>query len=35
MKTAPCQACRRGLLAIAIMSLAMFVAVAAGSGAAA
>jgi hypothetical protein len=35
MKTAPCQACRRGLLAVAIMSLAMFVAVAAGSGAAA
>lgn len=35
MKTGQCHACRRGLLAIAIMSLAMFAAVAAGSGAAA
>lgn len=35
MKTRRCEACRRGLLAIAIMSLAMFAALAAGSGAAA
>jgi hypothetical protein len=35
MKMGQCHACRRGLLAVAIMSLAMFVAAAAGSGAAA
>ena len=35
MKAGQCNACRRGLLAVAIMSLAMFAALAAGSGAAA
>lgn len=35
MKVSQCNLCRRGLLAIAIMSLAMFAALAAGSGTAA
>lgn len=35
MKVGQCTACRRGLLALAIMSLAMFAALAAGSGTAA